>query len=153
MVQNSITSMSLTDSQLADLKDRKLDICEILAEKSKASAVRAPAGAFFKSDDNEGYITKEGFITHISNLSDKDRNNFNLLLEYQKSKLKLNCLPIVKTDKAGNKYLWLKFIMPSSTQEFKFIVVEDLDRFIKHYQQGVITPSFTLTELFLEAHS
>ena len=132
-----INTLSLTESQLADLKDRKLNICEVLAEKSKASVVRAPAGAFFKSDDNEGYITKEGFITHISNLSDKDRNNFNLLLEYQKSKLKLNCLPIVKTDKAGNKYIWLKFIMPSSTQEFKFIIVEDLDRFIKHYQQGI----------------
>jgi hypothetical protein len=73
------------------------------------------------------------------------------MLEYMRNKQKLNSLPYIKPDRFGNKYMWLVFALAQSRQEFKVIMTEGLDTFVKHYQLGLIVPDFDINQLFLEA--
>ncbi|UKJ07791.1 hypothetical protein [Solitalea lacus] len=151
MQTHKFTLASLNADQIANLKDGKLNICEVLKQTLPTRRLRRSATSFFSKDGNEGYITKEDFVEYIHKIPSKDRENFGLLLEYMGETIKMNSLPIVRLDKNGTPYIWCKFIMAQSVQEFKLIVTADLDKFIKHYQQGIFYPGFTLNELYLEA--
>jgi hypothetical protein len=141
----------LEQAEIESLKDGKIDICDLLATKDRTNANKVKASLFFSTDQNDGYFKKQSFIPWFKSLRDNERHNLKLMLEYMQNKQKLNSLPYVRTDKYGNKYMWLIFALAQSRQEFKVVMDEDLDTFVKHYQLGLIVPDFDINQLFLEA--
>ncbi|WP_295795073.1 hypothetical protein [Mucilaginibacter sp.] len=141
----------LEQAEIDSLKDGKIDICDLLATKDRTSANKVKASLFFSTDQNDGYFKKESFTPWFTSLRDNERRNFKLMLEYMQNKQKLNSLPYIRTDKYGNKYMWLIFALAQSRQEFKVVMAGELDTFVKHYQLGLIVPDFDINQLFLEA--
>jgi hypothetical protein len=144
------TKKMFSEAELTDLKSGKLDIIQLISQRANALS-KVNASLFFEAENNEGYFKASEFLLWIQTLTPNELKQLDLLLEYMRSGQKLNSLPYTRKDKAGRDYMWCKFALPHANQDFKVVMGGNLEVFIKHYQQGLVTPNFDLNQLYLEA--
>lgn len=103
---------------------------------------------FFKEDNPNGYLSKEGLMTHVEGFEENEPQQFMDAFEQMRQGKRLKYNPTIQThQKNGAKYLWLEFQYPRGTRGFKVVINDDLLRLIEDYVMGKVSIHFTIEDL------
>jgi len=106
---------------------------------------------FLSKDGVEGYTTASEFLTYARSLRPKEVSDLENILLLMASRLRVDNLTNIRTDRGGRLYIFPRFHKPQSDPGGKLILEAGMSKFINDYAEGSISISFTLAELIEEA--
>ncbi len=128
-----------------------MGIIEKLDKSAKSKIADLTTGQFFTDTNVNGYISKEEFLFHLSNLDTREAEELEQFFNYVREGKRLDTLPVPRKDRGGNAYVWANFQLRKGSPGVKVLIFGEILNFIKDYQDGLFTVGFTLVDLFEEA--